>query len=131
LLLATLLSLALSATGVAVSAGQRGVDHTKLTEQKLANVPGHSLTALIVEIAPGGLSPAHRHAGFVFAYVLAGTVRSQLDDGPAVVYRTGESWVEPPGTVHCLTENPSPTEPARLLAVFVAPEGATLTTFEP
>jgi len=119
------------ATAADAPPSQRGVDHTVLTVQRLATIPGHSLTALIVELAPGGMSPAHRHAGFLFAYVLAGTVRSQLDDGRAVLYRTGDNWVEPLGTVHRLTENPSLTETARLLAVFVAPDGATLTTFEP
>jgi hypothetical protein len=31
--------------------------------------------------------------------------------------------------VHLLAENMSATEPARILAVFVADEGATLTTY--
>ncbi len=68
----------------------------------------------------------HRHPGFVLAYVLAGTVRSRLGDGPAVDYRPGQSWVEPPGTLHSLTENPSGTEPASLLAVWVGEDGAKL-----
>jgi quercetin dioxygenase-like cupin family protein len=128
MLLAGLMSLAALAAAAGTSTGQRGVDHTMLTVQQLPNIPGHSFTALIVEIVPGGMSPCHRYAGFVFAYVFSGSIRSQLDDGPAVVYRTGQSWVEPPGTVHRLTENPSQT--ARLLAVFVAPDGPTLTTFD-
>ena len=65
----------------------------------------------------------------MFAYVLSGTVRSQLNRGAVVDYRTGQSWVEPPGTEHTLTANPSRTDPASLLAVFVAPTGANLTTF--
>jgi quercetin dioxygenase-like cupin family protein len=73
--------------------------------------------------------PKHHHAGYVFAYVLSGTVRSQLNGGKIKDYKTGQSWVEPPGTEHTLTENPSATRPASLLAVFVAPDGATLTTF--
>jgi quercetin dioxygenase-like cupin family protein len=58
--------------------------------------------------------------------VLAGTVRSQLGDGPVVDYHAGQSWVEPPGTLHALTTNPSATDPASLLAVWVAPDGAQL-----
>ena len=46
-----------------------------------------------------------------------------------MVYRAGESFFEPPGIVHLLAENMSASEPARILAVFVADEGATLTTY--
>lgn len=88
---------------------------------------GDVLTAVTVDLAPEASSPAHHHAGFVFAYVLAGTVRSQLNADPPRDYAVGESWIEPPGTVHASMSNPSLTEPARLLAVFVAPKGATLT----
>jgi quercetin dioxygenase-like cupin family protein len=41
-------------------------------------------------------------------------------------YRAGQTWVEPPGTEHTLTENPSQTMPARLLAVFIAPTGGAI-----
>ena len=58
-------------------------------EQPLPNLPGYSLTAVVVQLAPGACVPSHHHAGFVFACVLSGTVRSQLNDGPAVDYRIG------------------------------------------
>jgi quercetin dioxygenase-like cupin family protein len=64
----------------------------------------------------------------VYAYVLSGAIRSQLDDQPARIYRTGEDWVEAPGAFHKLTENASNTEPAKLLAIFVAKTGAPLKT---
>ena len=105
---------------------EQGITHQLVTVQKLPNVPGDSLTAVRVDLAPGALSPSHRHPGFVFAYVLSGTVRSKLNDGPAVDYKAGQSWVEPPGTLHTLTQNPSAAEPASLLAVWVAPDGAEL-----
>jgi hypothetical protein len=40
--------------------------------EKLPNVPGKSLTAVVVNYVPGGKSPKHQHAGSVFAYVLSG-----------------------------------------------------------
>jgi quercetin dioxygenase-like cupin family protein len=51
--------------------------------------------------------------------VLSGAIRSQVDDQPARVYRTGETWFEVPGAHHTISENASKTEPARLLAVFI------------
>jgi quercetin dioxygenase-like cupin family protein len=106
---------------------------SKIFEQAMPNVPGKSLTAVIVDYPPGGSSPPHHHAasGFIFAYVLSGTVRSQLEGGPVEVYRTGESWWEPPAAHHIVSANASPTEPARLLAVIIADTGAELTTYDP
>ena len=92
--------------------------------------PGRSLTAIVVALVPGGKAASHRHAGIVFAYVLEGTVRSQLNGGDVIEYSAGQSWVEPPGTVHTRTEHPSQTMPARHLAVFIAPTGAQLTTVD-
>jgi len=113
------------------SAGPRS-QASKIFEQVMPNVPGKSLTAVIVDYPPGGASQPHHHAasGFIFAYVLAGSVRSQLEGGPVEVYRTGESWWEPPAAHHVVSANASSTEPARLLAVIVADTGAELTTYD-
>ena len=46
------------------------------------------------------------------------------------VYKAGESFFEPPGSEHLVSENASATEPASLLAIFVADDGAQLTTFD-
>ena len=95
---------------------------------QLPNVPGNSLTAVLVSYKPGEKSAAHHHAGSVFAYVLSGKVRSQVSPGgPAKVYHAGESFFEPPGSAHLISENASETEPASLLAVIVAEDKATLT----
>ena len=99
--------------------------------EKLPNVPGKSLTAVVVTYAPGGKSVKHHHAGSVFVYVLTGAIRSQTSaGGPAKVYTAGESFFEPPGSEHLVSENASATEPASLLAVIVANDGARLTTFD-
>lgn len=109
-----------------------GAQVKPVLSEKLPNVPGKSLTAVVVSYAPGGTSPKHHHAGSVFAYVLSGAIRSENSaTGPARVYQAGESFFEPPGSEHLVSENASTTEPASLLAVFVAEDGARLTTFEP
>jgi quercetin dioxygenase-like cupin family protein len=96
---------------------------------QLPNVPGKSLTAVVVRYAPGEASGPHHHAGSVFAYVLSGAIRSQVSTiGPAKVYQAGESFFEPPGSDHLVSANASTTEPASLLAIFVADDGAVLTT---
>jgi quercetin dioxygenase-like cupin family protein len=98
----------------------------------LPNLAGQKMTGVLVEYGPGGRSPPHHHTteGSVVAFVLEGAIRSQVNDGAIAVYRAGESWLEPPGAAHSVSENASQTEPARLLAIFVAKGGAELTTFD-
>jgi quercetin dioxygenase-like cupin family protein len=100
--------------------------------EKLPNVPGKSISALVVSsYPPGGKSGKHHHAGSVLVYVLSGAIRSENSaTGLAKVYKAGESFFEPPGSEHLISENASTAEPASLLAVFVADDGAQLTTFE-
>ncbi|MEW9309388.1 cupin domain-containing protein [Labrys neptuniae] len=102
-----------------------GASAAPVFEQALPNVPGKTMTSVLVRYAPGGKSPAHTHSrtAFVFAYVLSGSIRSQVNGGPVKVYRAGESWFEEPGAHHQISENASKTKPASLLAVFVADTG--------
>jgi len=105
------------------AAGARPASTTRrLSCQPLADIPGKAVTTVVVTYPPNGYTPAHRHPGTVTAFVLKGTIRSQLSGGEPVLYKPGETWFEPPGTVHVFAENPSATETAELLAVFVADE---------
>jgi len=135
-LLACSCVLALIAAGSARALAGRdhglGATESRVRSEPLPNAPGQSLTVVRVTYAPGGTSPRHHHAGSVLAVVLSGAVRSQNSaTGPARVYRTGESFFEPAGSHHTISENASATEPAELLAIFVAPEGAQLTAADP
>lgn len=98
--------------------------------QAIPNIPGKSLKVVTVDYAPGASGGGHRHAAsaFIFAYVLEGEVRSQVDDGPVRVYHVGESWQENPGAHHQVSENTSATKPAKLLAVFVVDTDQTTLT---
>lgn len=105
---------------------------TVVYDQPLPNVPGKSMKGVIVEYEPGGTSPAHTHpdSAFIYATVLEGAIRSQVNDGPVVTYHAGENFSEFPGDRHGVSENASKTEPARLLAVFVVDTDETeLTTY--
>jgi quercetin dioxygenase-like cupin family protein len=110
------------------NAASRPTAHT-ISSDALPHVAGKNITTMVVEFPPGGFSPPHHHGGSVTVYVLSGAIRSPLEGGPAMVYTEGQTFFEPPGIVHLLAENVSATEPARILAVFVADEGATLTTY--
>jgi len=94
---------------------------TLVYQHELPNVPGKSIKGVLVEYGPGGYSPAHTHAksAFIYATVLDGAIRSQVNEGPVKVYKAGESFSEMPGDRHSVSANASKTKPAKLLAVFV------------
>jgi quercetin dioxygenase-like cupin family protein len=94
---------------------------TLVYDHELPNVPGKSIRGVLVEYEPGGSSPGHTHpkSAFIYATVLEGAIRSQVNDGPEKTYRAGESFSENPGDRHAVSANASTTERARLLAVFV------------
>ena len=96
-------------------------------QENLPNVAGKTFTVVTVDFAPGARAAPHRHGqAFVYAYVLKGAVRSQLEGQPVQTYTAGQSWSEAPGAPHVVTENTSASEPAQLLVVFVADPGAAL-----
>ena len=94
---------------------------TVAADEPIPNLPGKRLVSHIVEYPPGASSAAHHHASsaFVYAYVLSGEIRSQVDDETARVYRPGDTWFESPGSYHRVSANASDSEPARLLAVLI------------
>jgi quercetin dioxygenase-like cupin family protein len=94
---------------------------TKNFEAAIPNIPGKSLIALEVDYPPGTASVPHTHAksAFIYAYVISGAIESKVNDDDARIYRSGESWSEPPGALHSISRNASKTEPAKLLAIFV------------
>jgi quercetin dioxygenase-like cupin family protein len=103
-----------------------------LLQQALPNLAGKTFTSAVVDFPPGARAAPHRHGdAFVYAYVLEGAVRSQLDDTPVNTYRQGENWVEQPGAHHVVTENTSATERAKLLVVFVSDTGDELKVADP
>src|ERR1700741_5025528 len=103
---------------------------TLVYQHELPNVPGKSIKGVLVEYGPGGYSPGHTHpkSAFIYATVLEGAIRSQVNDGPVTVYKAGESFSEMPGDRHGVSANASETEPAKLLAVFVVDPSETVLT---
>jgi quercetin dioxygenase-like cupin family protein len=117
------LRLVLTAIALGVSPGlAENLEDVKVVfEHAIPNIEGKSMVAVVVTYPPGGKSLAHHHArsAFIYAYVLSGAIRSQVDDEPAKVYQVGEGFYEMPGSHHRISDNASGRDPASLLAVFV------------
>jgi quercetin dioxygenase-like cupin family protein len=91
----------------------------------IPDIPGKSLVAVEVSYPPGSASAPHHHSNsaFIYAYAVSGQIASQVEGQPERVYRAGECWYEMPGAHHLISRNASNTEPAKLLAAFVADTG--------
>lgn len=101
--------------------GSKDAKVTLVYQHALPGIPGKSVKGVLVEYGPGGYSPSHMHtkSAFIYATVIEGEIRSQVNDGPEKIYRTGENWTELPGDHHRVSANASETKPAKILAVFV------------
>jgi quercetin dioxygenase-like cupin family protein len=110
------------------SSGSSGNKVELISSHALPDIPGKRVTIVRVTYGPGGFTPPHRHAGTVTAYITKGQIRSQLQGGPVEIFDVGQSFFEPPGAIHLVSANASNTDWAELIAVFVADEGAQLTT---
>ncbi len=106
---------------VADAPASKNAKVTLVFQHELPNVPGKSMKGVLVEYGPGGSSPGHTHpkSAFIYATVLEGAIRSQVNNGPVKVYQAGQNFSEMPGDRHGVSANASTTKPAKLLAVFV------------
>jgi quercetin dioxygenase-like cupin family protein len=117
--------LSLVFTGIPLGASfasAQDMEHVRVVfDHAIPNIAGKKMVAVAVTYPPGGKSSAHHHApsAFIYAYVLSGTIRSQVGDEPPKLYKVGESFSEAPGSSHRISENASEKDPASLLAVFV------------
>src|SRR5215813_6344510 len=121
-MLCSLALLALPLTCVAADAPKANEARVTLVYQhELPNVPGKSIKGVLVEYGPGASSPGHTHpkSAFIYATVLEGAIRSQVNEGPAQTFQAGQNFSEMPGDRHGVSANASKTKPAKLLAVFV------------
>src|SRR3954470_3212058 len=82
---------------------------TLVYQHELPNVPGKSIKSVLVEYGPGGFSPGHTHAktAFIYATVLEGAIKSQVNDGPVTTYKAGQSFSEMSGDRHGVSANAS------------------------
>jgi quercetin dioxygenase-like cupin family protein len=89
--------------------------------QTLADIPGREVRITLLDLMPGHASPPHRHPNHhVFGYIVDGTYEWKIDDGPAKMFKAGEAFYEPPGALHAVSRNASPTSRAKLLVFMVA-----------
>lgn len=98
-----------------------------LMQEPLGAIADPEVTVITLTVAPGAVSPPHRHTGPVFAYILEGTIENQVDPGPPRTYEAGDFFYEPAMHVHRLLRNLSKERPAKLLIFEVGQKGKAFT----
>jgi quercetin dioxygenase-like cupin family protein len=96
----------------------------------LPPLDGSHLHATVLEVnyAPGEADKPHSHPCTVIGYVAQGAIRFRVKGGgPESVFKTGESFYEPPNGVHEVSANASNKEPAKLIAFFICDHETVLT----
>ena len=120
--------------GLGVVVAQQQTPTTKITplmKQVIADFPGHEVTMITLDIPPGGGSLPHRHPGHhTFGYVLEGTYKIKLANGPETSLTKGQTFYEAPGQLHAVSRNASDTEPAKVLVLMLAESGKPVTVPE-
>jgi quercetin dioxygenase-like cupin family protein len=122
-----LLGLGAISTLAAQQPGASSINRTELLKQVLPPGNFRDVQASLIELAPGATAARHRHDVAVLAYVVEGSVENRFNGGSTETHKAGQSWWEAPGTVHDLARNPSQTERARLLIVYIGEPGKTPT----
>src|SRR5499426_1791145 len=97
---------------------------TSLMSKDLPENPGKEMLMIIVEHAPGGSSPVHRHNAHAMVHVLEGSVVMQVKGGKQVTLTPGQTFYEGPDEVHIVDRNASRTQPVKFLVVLIKDKGA-------
>jgi len=113
------------------SADAQVAKETSLMTRALTDMPGREDLVETVVLAPSEVAAAHRHNADVFAYVLEGSIITQVEGGESQTIHAGGVFYESPTDVHLGSRNASTTEPATLLVFFVKNMGAPPTTRVP
>jgi quercetin dioxygenase-like cupin family protein len=103
--------------------GSDALKRTEVLSQDLPKADFRKARMMTIDFAPGGEASKHRHDVAVFGYVLEGSVENQFEGQKLTVYKQGEAWYEPPGTVHVVARNASKTERAKILVFYLGEEG--------
>lgn len=99
----------------------------QLMTKELAGVTGKEVLMSTVTYPPGGSSPPHRHDAQVFVYVLQGELTMQVQGGPKVTLKPGDTFYESPTDVHSVSANASQSAPATFLVFIVKDKDAPTT----
>ena len=92
-----------------------------------SSIPGREIVQTLTEIPAGVESGWHQHPGEEVGYLIAGTVRMEIEGHPTLTLNAGDGFLIPPRTPHnALDLGP---ETGRMLSTYIVEIGEPVATF--
>ena len=92
-----------------------------------SSIPGREIVQTLTEIPAGVESGWHQHPGEEVGYIVAGTVRMEIEKKPTVTLSAGDPFLIPPRTPHNATD--LGPETGRMLSTYIVEVGEPIATF--
>jgi quercetin dioxygenase-like cupin family protein len=96
-------------------------------QHRPSSIPGREIVQVLTEIPAGVQSGWHQHPGEEVGYILAGTVRMEIEGQRTLTLHAGEGFLIPPRTPHNALDLGPDT--GRMLSTYIVEIGQPLATF--
>jgi quercetin dioxygenase-like cupin family protein len=96
-------------------------------QHRPSSIPGREIVQVLTEIPAGVQSGWHQHPGEEVGYILAGTVRIEIEGQETLTLHAGEGFLIPPRTPHNALDLGPDT--GRMLSTYIVEIGRPLATF--
>lgn len=97
------------------------------TLHRTSSIPGRDIVQVRTEIPAGVASGWHTHPGEEVGYIVAGTVRMEIQDQPTLTLHPGDGFLIPPRTPHNATDLGPDT--GVMLSTYIVETGEPVATF--
>jgi quercetin dioxygenase-like cupin family protein len=92
-----------------------------------SSIPGRDIVQVLTEIPAGVESGWHQHPGEEVGYIVAGTVRMEIEDRSTLILNAGDPFLIPPRTPHNALDLGPHT--GRMLSTYLVETGEPIATF--
>ncbi len=92
-----------------------------------SSIPGRDIVQVLTEIPVGVSSGWHVHPGEEVGYIVAGTVRMEIQGRPTLTLNAGDGFLIPPRTPHNATDLGPGT--GRMLSTYLVETGQPISRF--
>jgi quercetin dioxygenase-like cupin family protein len=96
-------------------------------QHSASSIPGRQIVQVLTEIPVGVSSGWHQHPGEEVGYILAGTVRMEIEGHPTLTLNAGDPFLMPPRTPHNATD--LGPETGQMLSTYIVEVDEPLATF--
>lgn len=96
-------------------------------QHSASSIPGREIVQVLTEIPAGVESGWHMHPGEEVGYIVAGTVKMEIEGKPTLTLHAGDPFLMPPRTPHNATDLGPDT--GRMLSTYIVEVDVPLASF--